>query len=220
LTSPEAHGNEIPEPSPRIPPRIERLSDLIFGLALSLGAFALVASPPSNATTLYTDLATFGFSFLVLIVVWLAYTRLITALTLERQSAVGLNIVLLFFVSIEPFLLNVLVRPGVSGDFFGAVSQAYAIDVGAMVTLLGLFAWALATTESPAMHDPTRRSFRREALARWFAAGMFFVSAIPYVETPQLLGEPVRLWVWGAALGAMWITRVGWMNPRSEKESD
>jgi uncharacterized membrane protein len=220
LTPPEVRGNEIPEPLARVPPRIERLSDLIFGLALSLGAFALVASPPSDATTLYTDLATFGFSFLILIVVWLAYTRLITALTLERHSTVHLNIVLLFFVSIEPFLLNVLVRPGVSADFFAAVSQAYAVDVGAMVTLLGLFGWALATTKNPSMPDRARESFRREALSRWFAAGLFYVSAVPFVETPRLLGEPVRLWVWGVALAIVWATRVSSMNPRYENEWD
>jgi uncharacterized membrane protein len=215
LTPSGTHGNENPGPSPQAPPSIERLSDLIFGLALSLGAFALVASPPSNATTLYTDLATFGFSFLILIVVWLAYTRLITALTLERHSTVSLNIVLLFFVSIEPFLLNVLVRPGLSGDFFAAVSQAYAVDVGAMVTLLGLFAWALATTKSSSMPDRARGSFRRESLSRWFAAGMFFVSAVPFVEMPTLLGESLRLWVWGVALVILWGTRAGWMSPRT-----
>jgi uncharacterized membrane protein len=206
---PEIHRNETPEPSPQVPPRIERLSDMIFGLALSLGAFALVASPPGNATTLYTDLATFGFSFLILIVVWLTYTRLITALTLEGRTAVPLNIVLLFFVSIEPFLLNVLVRPGISGDFFAAVSQAYAVDVGAMVTLLGFFAWALATTKNTSLPDGARSSLRREAVRRWFAAAVFFVSAVPFLETPQLLGEPARLWVWGVALVIVWATHVG-----------
>jgi uncharacterized membrane protein len=220
LTPPKTDGNETPEPSPQAPPRIERLSDMVFGLALSLGAFALVASPPSNATALYTDLATFGFSFLILIVVWLTYTRLITALTLEHHSAVRLNVVLLFFVSIEPFLLNVLVRPGLSGDFFAAVSQAYAIDVGAMVTLLGLFAWALGTTQDPSTPDGARRSFRREALRRWFGAGMFFVSAAPFFEAPDLLREPVRLWLWGLALGIVWAAHVGRMSPRPGNEPD
>jgi uncharacterized membrane protein len=188
---------------------------MVFGLALSLGAFALVASPPGDATALYTDLATFGFSFLILIAAWLTYTRLITTLTLEGHSAVGLNVVLLFFVSIEPFLLNTLVRPGVSGGFFAAVSQAYAVDVGAMITLLGLFAWALATSKHSSQPDRVRQSLRREALRRWFAAALFFVSAAPLFETPQLLGEPVRLWVWAVALGIVWATHVGRTSPPS-----
>ena len=184
-----------------------------------MGSFVLVANPPSNASTLYGDLATFGFSFLILISVWLAYTRLIRALTLARHSTLNLNIVLLFFVSIEPFLLNVLVRPGVSGDFFATVSQAYAVDVGAMVTLLGLFAWALATAENPSIPNHARSFYRREALSRWFGAGMFFVSAFPFFEAPQLLGEPLRLWMWGVALGIVWAPRVGGMHPRPEDGS-
>ena len=220
MTPAEANGNETLQLPPRAPPRIERLSDLIFGLALSLGAFALVASPPGNATALYTDLATFGFSFLILIAVWLTYTRLITGLTLERHTAVRMNIVLLFFVSIEPFLLNALVRPGDSGAFFAAVSQAYGVDVGAMVTLLGLFAWALATSRDPSMPVSVRGSLRREALRRWFAAGMFFVSAVPFFETPELLGEPVRLWIWGVALGVVWGTHAGRTPSRYDNESE
>ena len=220
MTPSEAHSNEGPQPSSRATPRVERLSDMVFGLALSLGAFALVASPPSEATTLYTDLATIGFSFLILILVWLTYTRLITALTLERQSAVGLNIVLLFFVSIEPFLLNTLVRPGVSGDFSAAVSQAYAVDIGAMITLIGLLARALATTKDPSMTDGLRRSLRHEAFRRWVAAGLFFASAVPWFETPELLGEPVRVWIWGAALVIVWTTRMGRSSPGSRDKPD
>jgi uncharacterized membrane protein len=180
----------------------------------------LVANPPNNATTLYSDLATFGFSFLILIVVWLAYTRLMTALAQEHHSTVRLNVVLLFFVSIEPFLLNVLVRQGLSRSFFGAVSQAYAVDIGVMVSLLGLFAWAVAGSDSGALRDQVRRSFRREALNRWFAAGLFFVSAVPVFEQVQAFGEALRLWMWVAAVGVVWATRAGWMVSRSENESD
>jgi len=48
-------------------PRIESLSDLVFGLALSIGAFALVSAPPIDDAGFYRDVFTFGFNFLVLI---------------------------------------------------------------------------------------------------------------------------------------------------------
>jgi uncharacterized membrane protein len=191
---------------------------MVFGLALSLGAIALVATPPTDAASLYTDLATFAFSFLILIVVWLAYTRLITELTLVGHSTVSLNVVLLFFVSVEPFLLNVLDRSKVSSDFFATVSQAYAVDIGVMVMLLGLFAWAVATVDSPTMPDGVRQSFRREPLNRWFAGGLFFVSAAPIFEQVSLLGEGLRIWIWVVAIGIVWATRLGWMDPRSKRE--
>ncbi len=201
-------------------PRIESLSDLVFGLALSLGAFALVANPPNDATTLYSDLATFGFSFLILMVVWLAYTRLMTVLAHEHQSTVHLNVVLLFSVSIEPFLLNVLVRQGLSSDFFGAVSQAYAVDLGVMISILGFFAWVVAGSESGTLGERVRGGFRREALNRWFAAGLFLVSAAPIFDQFAILGEPLRLWIWVVAVGLVWATRLGAAYPRAKDGSD
>jgi uncharacterized membrane protein len=199
-------GGTVPARHAR--PRIESLSDMVFGLALSLGAIALVANPPSNATTLYTDLATFGFGFLVLIAVWLAYTRLMTASAREGVGTVHLNVALLFVVSIEPFLLNVLVRAGSSSAFFEAVSQAYAIDVGVMVALLGLFAWALANAGTPSVTPPIRGYYRREARNRWLAGGLFFISAAPPFGLTSASGLPIRVWIWILAIAIVWATRV------------
>ncbi len=79
---------------------------MVFGLALSVGALALVSNPPTDSNELYTDIAIFGFSFLILIMVWFAYTRLMSVLVLEGRQTVALNTLLLFSVSIEPFLLE------------------------------------------------------------------------------------------------------------------
>ena len=51
-------------------PRIESLSDLIFGLALSIGALALIAQPVLSPADLVRDLVDFAFGFIVLIAVW------------------------------------------------------------------------------------------------------------------------------------------------------
>jgi len=193
---------------------------MVFGLALSLGAIALVANPPTDPTTLYTDLATFGFSFLILIVVWLSYTRLMTALTLANHSTIHLNVVLLFFVSIEPFLFNILERPSITADFFATVSQAYAVDLGIMTTLLGMFAWALSTTTSPVVPARIRGLFRREALNRWLAAGLFFASVAPVFAQVKVLGETLRVLIWLVAVGIVWTTRVGRVGSLSEDEMD
>jgi uncharacterized membrane protein len=191
---------------------------MVFGLALSLGAIALVANPPTDARSLYTDLVTFAFSFLILIVVWLAYTRLMAALTLAGHRTLQLNIVLLFFVSIEPFLFNVLNKPSIAGSFFDVVSQAYAVDLGVMVALLGLFAWGVGTTKSPSIPEAARKRFRREALNRWFAAGILFVSAAPVFTQVEVFGEPLRIAVWLVAVAIVWTTRVGRVDALSKNE--
>ncbi|MGD0644409.1 MAG: TMEM175 family protein [Candidatus Bathyarchaeia archaeon] len=86
--------------------RIESLSDLIFGLALSIGALTLIGQPPSDFTALTFAIAYYGFSFLILISVWYSYTRAMSQLHFETTRTVLLNIALLFLVSIEPFLFN------------------------------------------------------------------------------------------------------------------
>ena len=212
IASPDGAGTS---PAPRSRPRIESLSDMVFGLALSLGAITLVASPPSNATVLYTDLASFGFGFLILIGAWLAYTRLMAALVQTGHTALHLNSLLLFFVSIEPFLLNVLLRADARGSFFAVVSQAYAVDVGAMIGLLGLFAWALTTSPQGSQPPQLREQYAVEARNRWIASGLFFVSAIPFFGVETVAGEPLRIWLWVVAVAIGWFARLRVGVPRA-----
>jgi uncharacterized membrane protein len=188
-----------PETPARPRPRIESLSDMVFGLALSVGALALVSSPPTNATELSTDIATFGFSFLILIAVWLAYTRVMSVLTFENPRLVTLNSVLLFSVSIEPFLFNLLKGSNLSSEsvgYFGVVSQAYALDIAVMLGVLGLFDWTVATLKKPPLATDVRRSFTREATLRWAAAGFFAVSALPVFADVMIYNTPLRIWMW------------------------
>ena len=46
-------------------PRIETLSDLIFGLALSIGAITLLSEKPNNFVGLASSLLGFGWAFLI-----------------------------------------------------------------------------------------------------------------------------------------------------------
>src|SRR5438876_2647088 len=87
-------------------PRIQSLSDLIFGLALSIGALNLIASKPPDTPALLGNIATFGFSFLVLIFVWFRYTEIMSVLPVETTRTRALNTVMLFFVAIEPYLFQ------------------------------------------------------------------------------------------------------------------
>lgn len=78
-------------------PRIESLSDLIFGLALSIGALTLIGQEPANAIQLILSVMYFAFSFIILIGVWWNHTQSMTLLRIEsatgtkRVSAVSGN---------------------------------------------------------------------------------------------------------------------------------
>jgi uncharacterized membrane protein len=91
--------------------RIESLSDLIFGLALSIGALTLIGQPQNDFGQILQSILFYAFSFLILISVWYGYTRTMSLLHIETSKLVNLNILLLFLVSIEPFLFNQLINP-------------------------------------------------------------------------------------------------------------
>lgn len=115
--------------------RIETLSDLVFGLALSIGSIALVQHIPLSSAELTTDIVQFGFSFLIIVGIWLGYTRIIGILPVETQGTVFLNLALLFCVALEPFLYYVLFQTS-DPVFLDFVSSAFALDTGAMMGIL------------------------------------------------------------------------------------
>jgi uncharacterized membrane protein len=180
----------------------------VFGLALSVGALALVGSPPATPVALYVALATFGFSFLILILAFFAFTHLMTLLTFESHWSISLNVVLLFSVAIEPFLFDLLVRPNETSAFLAAANQAYGIDIGVMAGVLGLFAWYLATSPRSALAPEAKQRLRKNGLSRWVVSGIFFVSAAPIFGQVDILSEPVRLWIWIVGLLALLVSRL------------
>jgi uncharacterized membrane protein len=194
-------------------PRIESLADLIFGLALSVGAISLVSSPPTDVRGIYNDLATFGFSFLILITMWLRYTRIMSVFPLESRRMINLNIALLFCVSVEPFLFNLIRNaPAVTdpGTFADATTTLYALDLGAMFAILGGFAFILADQERNLIPKVLMRQYRIEGIS-WFTCGLIFgLSALPIFFAIKLgNGDPVRGYIWVIPLLLIWVTRAG-----------
>jgi len=194
-------------------PRIETLADLIFGLALSVGAITLVSQPPTSASGIYNDLGTFGFSFIILISIWLRYTRIMSVMPVENAWSTRLNAALLFSVSVEPFLFGLLTRPPdlsptLLFSFEGTASTLYALDLGGMMAIQGFFSLTLASEEKRLVSKEFAEQFRREANGLFVASGAFLVSILPFFYTTSLgpLG-PIRYYVWLAPLLIVWLRR-------------
>jgi len=190
-------------------PRIESLSDLVFGLALSIGAVALIGSPPTSISNLYSDILTFGFNFIVLISVWLRYTRVMSVLPVENGRMLFLNALLLFSVSIEPFLFNLL-RSGNSAaevalDVKDAASALYGFDLGAILLVIGVFTLALADEQKRLVPKAMISDLRGEATTALASAGIFIISALPAFDKVFVGRTFLRTDLWLVALAVIWL---------------
>jgi uncharacterized membrane protein len=162
----------------------------------------------------YRDVITFGFNFVVLISIWMRYTRIMSALPVETRRTMTLNAILLFTVSLEPFIFNIL-RSGNSGlhpspSLFEAASSSFGIDAGAMMLIMGVFTLALADEEKRLVPSEMLDRLRSEADIWFTSAGIFLVSFVPVfgrisVGPGPLSGLSVREFMWAGALAVSWV---------------
>lgn len=176
-------------------PRIETLSDLIFGLALSIGALTLVGQQAAGPDELVKFILFYAFSFLILISVWLGYTRNMAMLHVETGSLLAVNILLLFLVSVEPFLFNNLLF----APFADKVSLLYALDLGSLFLIQAYLAnMNLAFKSRPAN---TLYKFKLQRNTYLISSSIFFFSMLPYFwDWGIIINEsttvPLRVIIW------------------------
>jgi len=181
---------------------------MLFGLALSIGAFSLVSSPPATNSAVLSDLFTFGFSFLILIVIWLQYTRVMSVLPLESSRTIRLNIMLLFAVSIEPFLFNLVNNPPVKAFSYGDFTTTlYALDLASLMGILGFFTLTVADEDRKLVPKDELKRFKRGGLILVGSCGIFLVTALPPLYTTMVDGVRLRLVLWYIPIITAWAAR-------------
>jgi len=65
---------------------------LFFGLALSIGSVFLIGRVPQTDQDLAANILLFGFSFLILVMTWVGYSRTMAVLPVEVPLALLLNL--------------------------------------------------------------------------------------------------------------------------------
>lgn len=187
------------EPIPR--PRIQTLSDLIFGLALSIGALTLLSEKPSSITGLAISLVGFGWAFLILALVWIRYTRITSVLPLETGRMMAANMLLLFLVSVEPYLYNLIAISFVPlpGQLDSGITTAlYAVDMGSMFLIIAYFTHELTIEERKLIPRELLRSYRLQRNATIALATLFLVSTLPIFWSFSVFGLQSRFILWMA----------------------
>jgi uncharacterized membrane protein len=192
---------------------------MVFGLALSIGAVTLVENQPKTSLAIYADVGTFALSFYILISIWLRYTRIMSVLPLERRRTELSNSLLLFCVAIEPFLFNLLQRPIVGAEtssFLSTASALFALDIGGMMLMLGLFCNEIATKDRKLVAMKLIDAFRIERNGWLLSSAFFFVSAIPTFWSVQINGIALRFLIWVVPLVLVWAQRLYNRRPKRD----
>jgi uncharacterized membrane protein len=190
-------------------PRIQTLSDLIFGLALSIGAIALLSEKPSSIIGLAISLLGFGWAFLILALVWVRYTRIMSVLPVETGRIMGANMLLLFFVSVEPYLYNLITVSFVPlpGQLDSGITTAlYAADMGSIFLIIAYFTHELTIEERKLIPRELLRNYRLQRNATIALAALFIVSTLPIFWSFVVFGLQARFILWMSTF-LVWIVR-------------
>ena len=190
--------------------RIEDLSDLIFGLALSIGAIELVVSTSYGTLTngqIEFAVAGFGFNFLILINLWSHYTSIASVVPIQTELMRRINVLLLFLVAIEPYFFNILINSS-SASITQNVSAYYALDIGCMNLILGYFTHQLTIEDKKLIPKELIQKYRRSRNFTIAEGVLFLVSAVPIFWNVEFLGTELRviLWIFSFPLG--WTSRL------------
>jgi uncharacterized membrane protein len=177
-------------------------ADIIFGLALSIGALFLTQNRVQTSQDFAWNVVLFAFSFLVIAITWLFFSRTMSALSSEIPSTLFLNLVMLFCVALEPYLFYMLMN-NATQNLLSFTSIGYALDVGFMFVILGTLAYSVLKQNKRLEREEHRSrlptealwSFRRMMIEEYVLGALFLVSASPtfWVQTP--LGH-LRFVIW------------------------
>jgi uncharacterized membrane protein len=190
-------------PSGTIPRlKMQNLSDLIFGLALSIGALTLISQKPTNLIQIEFSLLFFGFSFYVLSSVWIRYSRIMSVIPVETGPVVAINIILLFLVSIEPYLYNLMIgssnAPPPGQLYLGTTTSLFAADMGSMQLILAYFSHQLASEDKKLVPKELLRNYRLQSYTSVFTAALFLISILPIFWSITIFGIQARFYLWAS----------------------
>jgi len=197
--------------------RIEGLSDVIFGLALAISTIPLITRLPAHPFGILIDLSEFGFGFLILMSVWLSYTNIMSVLPVEDSTTITLNLVLLFLVSIEPYLfyLNITFDLLTHEPFLYFASIFYALDMAGLMLILALFTQQLATEEKGLIPKELLAKYTGVRNTLFVSAALFAITMLPVFWSIKLWGQPIRFYFWFIPLISSSVRRI---SERGSKE--
>jgi hypothetical protein len=121
-----------------------------------------------------------------------------SVLPLEDSRTVTLNLLLLFLVSIEPYLfyLNITFDLLTHEIFLYYASILYALDMAGLMLILALFTHQLATEEKGLVPKESLAKYTRARNILFVSAVLFAITVLPVFWNIKLLDQPIRFYFW------------------------
>ena len=176
---------------------------MVFGLALSIGALAMINQPIGSSHDVMQGIFQFAFGFIVIVSVWVSYTSIISEVKIETTRDFRLNLVLLMLVAIEPYLLYLLGKD--DDSILNFASMAYAVDIGMIMLMLAALNHRkvnLGTSGKTKAEEQTNREVEISV------AIIFLVSALPIFWHFTIFHIEMRFVLWALALLPGLVTRL------------
>jgi uncharacterized membrane protein len=158
----------------------------------------------------------FVFSFLILVSVWLNYSYIVSRITVESPRSLMLNLVLLLCVSLEPFLLNIMVDDQNIDEVLGTSSSLYAVIMGIIMACLGQMQQESLKQRRKEGGLEGAEKDRELRNSRALYSAIFFITVLPVFWEIQVAGLPLRFWVWWAS-PAIWVAKVALNRTRRKR---
>ena len=198
---------ERPRRRPR--PRLESLSDLIYGLSLSIGAISLVITNAQTSTVsdINRNVLEFLFVFLLLITSWIIYTSDMSVLPIETRLVTFLNVVLLILVAIFPYLFDQVVSTFNPDSVQEYASILFTADLAGTLVIMATFAHIIAREEEHLVDGEVMIRFRT-ARNRMSVLTVVVLLSLAAPWDWLFMGVHVRLFIWYIPIVSFWVFRM------------
>jgi uncharacterized membrane protein len=187
----------------------DSFSDIIFGLALSIGSLILIQNRVLVWQSFVANILLFGFSFAVIAMVWLSFSETMQYLSTEVSSVVLLNLMLFFCVVLEPYLFYTLENS--EGQLLIVTSEVFALDMGFMFFVLGTLALIVvkeARRYHPNYHSDDLTILQKMIYPRYILAALCLLSVDPFLWVSTPFASPfdhLRFVLWTSSLAVFLV---------------
>jgi len=132
-----------------------------------------------------------------------------SVLPMENRTTIFLNVVMLFSVSLEPYLFNLVTLFGHAAEtqVVEYASLLYALDMAALMAILAFFTHELAIEERQLISVELLVPYRRVRNTMLVSAGLFLLTMFPQFWSWRIQDVPIRFYFWIAPLAVFWIGR-------------